>query len=40
MVWNEGGRGRLVSLHFDDEHDPGRYDRDDRIAAALAVAGS
>jgi len=40
VVWNEGGRGRLVSLHFDDEHDPGRYDRDDRIAAALAVAGS
>ena len=40
VVWNEGGRGHLVSLHFHDDLDPSRYDRDDRIAAALAVAGS
>jgi hypothetical protein len=40
VAWNEGGRGRLVSLHFHDAFDPGRYDRDDRIAAALTVAGS
>jgi hypothetical protein len=40
VVWNEGGRGRLVSLHFRDALDRGRYDRGDRVAAALAVARS
>lgn len=40
VVWNERGRGHLVSLHIRDPLDPGRYDREDRIAAALAVAAS
>jgi hypothetical protein len=40
VVWNEAGRGHLVSIHDKDRLDPGRYDEQDRIAAALAVAAS
>ncbi len=40
VVWNEHGRGRVVSLHFRDQLDPGRYDGADRIRVALAVAAS
>jgi hypothetical protein len=40
VIWNERGRGHLVSLHFRDEEDPTRYDQADRVAAALAVARS
>src|SRR4051794_37147393 len=40
VVWNSGGRGYLVSLHFADRRHPTRYPELTRLQAALAIAQS
>ena len=40
LLWNAGGRGQLVSLHFTDAERPTRYPERARIEAAIRIAGS
>lgn len=40
VLWNEGGHGYLVSLHYDSRSQGHSFSRSERIHAALAVARS
>jgi hypothetical protein len=40
VIWNEGGHGYLVSLHYDGRSQAHSFTRPQRIEAALAVARS